>query len=197
MARRADTARGVWPFLAVVGALALLGTTASAWSTEQVVRDVGGVAVTETRSTTGVEVVPSSIVVSLVGLLAGLGLLATRGRARRIVALLVALCGVGALFVTGAGLVAATQLRAGTTVAPWLASVAAAAMLVAGIGGARGPGQRLPARYDVDARPDDDEWQIAVDDVDGRIAVGDVDGGRTTVGDVDPQRAVDGRRSRR
>jgi hypothetical protein len=160
MARRADAA-ALGPFLGVVGSLVLLGAAAASWIDRPVVRSIGDVAVAETRATSGVEIAPLTVVTALAGLLCSVGLLVTRGAARRTVSLLLAVTGASAVVVVASGIVALGGADGVRTAAPWLAIVGAATVLAAGLTGFRRPGRRLPARYDVDVAPQDAEWRMA------------------------------------
>jgi hypothetical protein len=149
--------------LAVVGALLLLGAAAASWVDQPVARAIGDVAVAETRATPGMELSPLTAVAALAGVIAGVALLLVRGAARRIVALLAVAVGIAAVTAVGIGIARAFGLDGQVSLAPWIALVAAAALLAAGLVGFGRPGRRLPARYDVAADPGDEEWRIAVE----------------------------------
>ncbi|MBW3605223.1 MAG: hypothetical protein KY460_10000 [Actinobacteria bacterium] len=167
MARRPDAA-GFGPILLVLSALGLLASTAAGWIEQPTARSIGDVAVAEVRVTAGIEVTPLAVVVALGGLVCGVVLLVTRGAARRMVSLLAVGVGIAAVVVVGVGVTRLPRLDGVWTPAPWLALAASAGMLAAGLLGLGGPARRLPARYDVDAPPDDAEWEIAADPDDGR-----------------------------
>lgn len=167
MARRPDAA-GFGPILVVLSALGLLASTASGWIEQPTTRAIGDVAVAEVRVTPGIEVAPLAVVVALGSLACGVALLITRGAARRMVSLLTVGIGVAAVVVVGVGVIRLPRFDGVWTPAPWLALASSAAMLAAGLLGLGGPVRHLPARYDVDAPPDDAEWEIAADPDDAR-----------------------------
>lgn len=162
MARRAD-AGGLAPLLGVIGALGLLGATAASWIDQPTARAIGDVAVADVRATPGFELSPLAAVAALAGLLCDVALLATRGRARRIVSLLTVGVGLGAVVAVSVGIGRLWSLDGTPTVAPWLAVAASAGMVGAGVLGVGRPPGRLSARYEVNAPPGDDEWEIASD----------------------------------
>jgi hypothetical protein len=161
MARRTDPA-ALGPFVGVVGSLTLLGGAAASWIEQPVARSVGDVAVAGTRATPGLEIAPLTVVAALAGLLGSVGVLVTRGTARRTMSLLLVVTGVAAVAIVGIGIVTLPTTDGVRTVAPWIAAVGAAGILAAGLGGVgRPPGRRMPARYDVDVTPQDAEWRLA------------------------------------
>lgn len=170
MARQADAA-GLAPFLAVAGGLVLLGASAVAWFERSGSRAIGDVLVAQPETATGIEMAPSTVVVALSGLVCGLAMLVTRGTVRRVIALLAAVAGLVGVVVVGAVGIELDPSAGAFTAAPVVAAVGAAGVLVAGLAGMVRPGLRMPARYDVGASPEDDEWRMA--------SVGD-EAGRTT-----------------
>ena len=160
MARRAEPA-AFGPFLGVIASLTLLGGAAASWIEQPVARTVGDVAVAGTRATPGLEIAPLTVVAALAGVLCSVGVLVTRRTARRTMSLLLALTGVASVAVVTAGIVALSTTDGVRTSAPWITAVGAAGVLAAGLAGFGRPGRRMPARYDVDVAPQDDEWRMA------------------------------------
>lgn len=169
MARRADLS-AIGPFVGVVCALLLLGAGAATWVSEPVARSVGEVALVERRATTGMEVAPLTVVAALAGVVCSVSLLATKGRVRRSVALVLVVVGLVGVLTVGAGLSRLRLLDGAVTPAPWLALTAGVGVLAAGLVGLRTPGRRLPARYEVGVAPTDTEWRLASETVDGGAA---------------------------
>jgi hypothetical protein len=156
------------PVVGVAAAMVFAGALAATWVEQRLTRTVGDVAVAETQTTTGMELVPLGVVVGLVAMLCGIGVLAMRGSARRVAAVLLAIAGGGALAAAAVGVLRAIATDGRVTVAPWIAAPAAAAVVAAGILGRGSTGRRMPTRYDVDVAPDDPEWQMAADPGDNR-----------------------------
>lgn len=168
--RSRGKAATIAPIVGVIAAMVFTATIAATWVDQPLTRSVGDVAVTETHTTAGMELAPVGLVVGLAAVLCGLMLLATRGRARRIVALLLAIAGSGAAVAAAVGVSRAMAMDGRVTVAAWVAVPAAVAVVAAGVLGL-GPTERhMPARYDVDVAPGDREWQLATDPGDaGRL----------------------------
>jgi hypothetical protein len=148
--------------------MAFTAAVASAWVEQPVTRTVGEVAVTETRTTSGMEVAPAGLIVGLVAVLFGLGVLATRGVARQMIAMILAVAGGGAVVTAAVGVSRVVAMDGRVTAAPWIAVPAGAAVVAAGVLARGVSGRRMPKRYDVDADPGDDEWQLATDPGDRR-----------------------------
>lgn len=171
------------PFLAIAAALATAAATTRPWVVATTPVTIGDVVVDETTSSAGTEFAPLALVAALAGLLLAVGLLATRGAARRTVALLLSVVGVGAVIAIGAGIARVTAGSPPATATPWLALIAATALLASGLWTFGRPGRRLAGRYDVGGAVGDDEWQMAADvvaDDDARApgdAPGDAPGG--------------------
>jgi hypothetical protein len=157
-----DSAVAAAPVVGVAAAMVFAGALATTWVEERLTHTVGDVAVAETRTTTGMELVPLGVVVGLVAVLCGVGVLATRGAARRAAAVLLTIAGGCAL--------AAAAVDGRVAAAPWIAVPAAVVVVTAGIFGHGSAARRMPARYDVDVAPGDREWQMAADPGDaGRL----------------------------
>lgn len=165
---RLGRASGAAPFLGIVASLLFSTAIATTWVEQMATRTVGDATVDETVTTTGMELVPLSVVAGLAAVVCGVGLLATRGAARRLAALLLTCSGIGAIAAAVAGVMRAVAMDGGLTVAPWIALPAAIALTAAGVLGLGPPARRLPARYDVDADPADQEWRMATDPGDAR-----------------------------
>jgi hypothetical protein len=161
-------ATGAAPFLGIVASLVFSTVIATAWVEQSRTRTVGGATVDETVTTTGMELVPLGVVAGLAAVVCGVGVLATRGTARRLAALLLTCSGIGAIGAAVAGVMRAVAMDGGLTVAPWIALPAAIALTAAGLLGLGPPARRMPARYDVDADPGDQEWRMATDPGDAR-----------------------------
>ncbi|HEX6254625.1 MAG TPA: Trp biosynthesis-associated membrane protein [Euzebyales bacterium] len=162
MSRRTDVAT-LAPFLGVACALVLLGAGSATWTYEPVARSVGDVALVDTTATAGVEIAPLAVVVALAGVAGSIGLLATRGGARRMVALVLVVVGVAGVTGVGVGVARLFTIDGTVTLAPWLAVAGATGMLAAALASIGRPSRRMPARYEVDAAPADDEWRLASD----------------------------------
>lgn len=167
MSRHARAA-GAAPLIGLGAALAFSAATATTWVRAATTRTIGNAAVDEVVATSGMQVVPLAIVAGLGALLCGLAMLVTRGTARRIVALLTTVAGIGATVAAALGLVRALALDGALTPAVWVAPVAAAAIVAGGLLGLGSPAPRLPERYDVDVDPADREWRMAADDADAQ-----------------------------
>ena len=161
-------ATGAAPFLGIVASLVFSTVIATAWVEQSRTRTVGGATVDETVTTTGMELVPLGVVAGLAAVVCGVGMLAARGTARRLAALLLTCSGIGAIGAAVAGVMRAVAMDGGLTVAPWIALPAAIALTAAGLLGLGPPARRMPARYDVDADPGDQEWRMATDPGDAR-----------------------------
>jgi hypothetical protein len=162
MSRRAEIAT-LAPFVGVGCALLMLGAGSATWTYEPVARSVGDVALIDTTATAGVEVAPLVVVVALAAAVGSIGLLVTRGGARRMVAVLVVVVGAAGIAVVGVGITRVLATDGTVTAAPWLTAVGAAGVLSAALVSSGRPPRRMPARYEVDAAPADDEWQLASD----------------------------------
>jgi hypothetical protein len=165
-----DSAVAAAPVVGVAAAMVFAGALAATWVEQRLTHTVGDVAVAETRTTTGMELVPLGVVVGLVAVLCGVGVLATRGAARRAAAVLLTIAGGCALAAAAVGVFRAIAMDGRVTVAPWLAVPAAVVVVTAGILGRGSTARRMPARYDVDVAPGDREWQMAAEPGDaGRL----------------------------
>lgn len=162
MSRR-SRATAAAPVVGIVSTLAFSTAVASVWVRQSVTRTIGDAAVDETVTTTGMELVPLGVVAGLVAVMCGVGVLATRRTARRIAASLLACSGIAAIAAAAVGVQRAAAMDGGLTVAPWLAVAAAVILTAAGALGVGATTQRMPARYDVDVDPTDQEWQMATD----------------------------------
>jgi hypothetical protein len=165
-----DSAVAAAPVVGVAAAMVFAGALATTWVEERLTHTVGDVAVAETRTTTGMELVPLGVVVGLVAVLCGVGVLATRGAARRAAAVLLTIAGGCALAAAAVGVFRAIAMDGRVAAAPWIAVPAAVVVVTAGIFGHGSAARRMPARYDVDVAPGDREWQMAADPGDaGRL----------------------------
>ncbi|HSK91740.1 MAG TPA: hypothetical protein VK875_10545 [Euzebyales bacterium] len=151
------------PVAAIAGALWFAAAVAGTWVERPLTRTVGDVALNEVETVSGTELVPVGVVIGLVALLCGVGVLATRGAARRGVSLLVVIGGGSAVAAAATGFVRANALDGAVTTAPFGAALAALVILAGGLLGLGGSARRLPSRYDVAADPGDREWQLASD----------------------------------
>jgi hypothetical protein len=147
----------------VVAAMVFTAAVASTWVAQPVTRTVGDVAVTETRTTAGMELAPVALILGMVAVVFGLGSLVSHGMARQVVAMILAVTGGGAVAAAVVALSRAIAMDGRVTTAPWIAVPAAAAVAAAGVLGRGRTGRRMPKRYDVDADPGDREWQLATD----------------------------------
>lgn len=156
------TRAGASILLAAVGGLALAGGTTATWLSDETVRDVGGVAVTDVSVTTGLELAPQGLALGVAAALGGLLLLLVRGRAQVAVGALLAVAGLAALVLV---LVGAAGAGEGDTGGGLLAAVAgAAAVTAAGVLALRPAAPpKLSGRYDLDDTGDE-EWRIASSD---------------------------------
>jgi hypothetical protein len=147
--------------LAVVGGLSVAGGTAAAWVRLEEQREIGGVPVAEVEAVGGLELAPALLPVGLVAAIAGLALLAARGRLQQAVAALVLLAGVASAALLAAGL-AETPPEGTLAAGPAFSGLGALALAAAGGLGLRPASPAtLPARYDLDAEEGDDEWRLA------------------------------------
>lgn len=165
MAHRADAGR-LAPIIGIASALVLLGATAAPWVEEPLTRAIRDVTVSEVRVMSGFEFSPWAPVAALAGLVFSFGLLLKADRVRLVASVALLVAGVGAVATVAVGVARIIGLYGAPTATPLLALVGGAAMVGAGVLGVVGVGrsaQRLPARYDVDAPPDDDEWEISSD----------------------------------
>jgi hypothetical protein len=162
MSRR-SRATAAAPIVGVVAAALYSTTIATTWVQRSVTRTVGDAAVDETVTTTGMELVPLGVVAGLAAVVCGVGMLATRGTARRIMALLVTCSGIAAVAAAVVGALRAVAADGAVTIAPWLALPVAIVLMAAGVLGMAPPARRLPTRYDVGVDPADREWQLATD----------------------------------
>ena len=162
MSRR-SRATAAAPVVGVAAALAFSAAIATAWVTRPETRTIGEATVEETLATTGMELVPLAVVAALAAVACGVGMLATRGAVRRVVAVLLACAGVGTVAAAATGLSRALALDGAMTAAPWIALPAGALVVAAGVLALGPPAARMPARYDVDAEPADREWDMASD----------------------------------
>jgi hypothetical protein len=162
MSRR-SRATAAAPIVGVVAAALYSTTIATTWVQRSVTRTVGDAAVDETVTTTGMELVPLGVVAGLAAVVCGVGMLATRGTARRIMALLVTCSGIAAVAAAVVGALRAVAADGAVTIAPWIALPAAVVLMAAGALGMGPPARRMPTRYDVDVDPADREWQMATD----------------------------------
>ena len=144
------------------------GALAATWVERRLTRTVGEVAVGEVQVTTGMELVPLGVVAGLVAVLCGVAVLATRGAARRVAAALLVLSGAGMVTAVAVGAVRAMAMDGRVTAGPWIAGPAALVVVIAGVLTWGPTTRRMPARYDVDVTPGDQEWQMAVDPGDAR-----------------------------
>jgi hypothetical protein len=158
---------GAAPIGGVVAAMAFTAAVASTWVAQPVTRTVGDVAVTETRTTAGMELAPVALILGMVAVVFGLGSLATHGMARQIAAMILAVTGGGAVVAVVVAISRAVAMDGRLTAAPWIAAPAAVAVAAAGVFGRGRTGRRMPKRYDVDADPGDREWQLATDPGEG------------------------------
>lgn len=156
------------PIAGIAAAMVFAGALAAAWVERRLTRTVGDVAVSETQTMTGMELVPLGVVAGLMAVLCGIGVLATRGAARRVAAVLLIIAGGGAVAAAAVGGFRAIAMDGRPTVALWIAAPAAAAVVAAGILALGPTGRRMPTRYDVDVAPGDDEWRMATDPGDAR-----------------------------
>jgi hypothetical protein len=138
MGRRARTSAAA-PIAGIVAAMVFAAVLAAPWVERRVTRMVGDVAVDEMRATTGMELVPLGVVAGLAAVLCGVGMLATRGVARRAAALVTVAAGGGVVVAAVVGLLRAFAMDGRITAAPWIAAPAAVAVVAAGVLG-RGPG---------------------------------------------------------
>lgn len=169
MARRADAAR-LAPFVVVVGGLVLLGAVAAPWYEEAEQRLLpGDLAVMDMTATTGMELVPWSVVAALAALVCGVGMLVARGGLRRAVSVLALPAGLAGLLASSAPAIE-SSIDGTVTVAPSLAAFAGLIILLGGLAGLVGPGPWMPSRYDVDVAPADAEWRMASADDHGGAA---------------------------
>ncbi|CAN5826274.1 hypothetical protein BH23ACT10_BH23ACT10_31640 [soil metagenome] len=165
MPRRTDAGR-LAPIIGIMSALVVLGATAAPWVEEPVTRAIRDVTVSEVRVLSGFEFSPSAPVAALVGLVCSFGLVLRADRVRRVASVVLFAAGIGGVAAVAVGLARIMGLYGAPTATPLLALVGGAGMVGAAVLGMVGVGrsaQRLPARYDVDVPPDDDEWEIASD----------------------------------
>lgn len=160
MSRRRARA-GASVLLAAAGGLTLAGGTAATWVRSETVREVGGVAVTDVATTSGLELAPQGLALGLAAAVAGLVLLALRGPAQVAVGVVLAVGGLVAIGFVVAGVAAAPEGRpAGGGLA---AAAGAVAVTVSGLLVLRpAPPPRLPGRYDLDRGAEaGDDWGLA------------------------------------
>jgi Tryptophan-associated transmembrane protein (Trp_oprn_chp) len=156
------------PIAGIVAAMVFAGALAATWVEQRLTRTVGDVAVGEMRTTTGMELVPVGVVAGLVAVLCGVAVLVTRGMTRRVAAVLLAVSGGGVVAAAVVGVFRAVAMDGRITAAPWIAGPAAVVVVAAGVLGWGSTARGMPARYDVDATPGDQEWQMATDPGDAR-----------------------------
>lgn len=154
------------PTLAVVGGLVLMAATAAPWVVEVATREIGGVALDEATSTSGLQFAAAAVGLGLAALVAG-GLLGVlRGMSRRIGGLAAFGLGVAGAVVVVRGMVLATQADGALTAAPWTAAVGAVTVAAAGVLAAvRTSAPPVASPYRVgDERATDDEWTLAAEE---------------------------------
>lgn len=154
--------------LAVIGGLLLVGATSGNWVMAEQVREVGGVPLAEPEGTAGVELAAGGIATGVLAALGGLGLIAARGRGRRVLGALLCLVGAATIVVVAVGVVRALDEPGRLTAAPWVAGLGAVATAGAGVVAWRRPAPppALSDRYSIDDPPGSDvgEWGIASDE---------------------------------
>jgi hypothetical protein len=157
--------RGVAALTVAVAGLVLAGATSATWVTEERIRDVGGVQVTEIVTTPGTALAPVAVALGVLAAVSALAFAPTRGAVRRGVGVVIAVIGVVALAVVGVGIARAAQLEGSLGAAPWLAVTGAAVVVAAGLMGTLRPDSApmLGARFSVDDAADGDaEWRLAM-----------------------------------
>ena len=154
------------PTLAVLGGLVVIAATAAPWTVEVVTREIGGVSLDESTSTSGLEFAASAIGLGLASLVVGGVLAVLRGVGRRIGGLAAMGLGIASVVVLVRGIVLVTMEGSGPTAGPWLAVVGALAVTAAGVLAAlrtSAPPAASPYRVG-DERSTDDEWTLAADE---------------------------------
>ena len=143
----------------------LSGATVGTWVTATVRREVAGAEVTEEITTAGTAFASLSVGLGVAAVLAGLALVPTRGRPRRLVGGLVSLTGAVALADVAQATLAATAAEGSLSGLPGLAGLGAILVVAAGAYAAKRdrPAETLPERFDVGGAERDDEWHRAVD----------------------------------
>lgn len=157
------------PLLAVLGALALLGGATGTWVVDRDQREVGGLAIPEVTTTSGVEIAPLLVPLAVGALLLALTVATLRGRPRQLMGLLVAATGAVAVALTVVGALDATRSTGSLGGGPGFAGFGALAVTAAGLlaSGRRAPAPLLDERYTVEGATadtdgdDDGEWDLA------------------------------------
>lgn len=145
----------------VVSGVTMAGAVSSPWYRTTTASTIGGVEVTDTVVTRGVELAPLVLPIGL-AVAAGAVLVAfLRGRARQAASAIVVVAALAALVDVVRALVGSSAGGA-MTAAPGVAVIAAFAVAAGGALTWRRPsGATLPARFDIDAVDPDDEWNAA------------------------------------
>ncbi len=152
--------------LAVVGGLLLAGASAGDWVLTERADQVGGIALSEVVRSQGYDLAPLALPFGLLAAVLAVPLAMLRGTARRLVgSVLVALGGAACLTVVS-GYLRARGIEGTLSALPGLAFAGAVAVAAAGLFALRRPRppRALGARYDLEAREADDEWELASED---------------------------------